>query len=232
MFLLDDLARVFTEVELPNGRALRVRALSDTELRQRDMEALAVSARLAQRLKDSNTAEYAGVILPLLEAPVEGMRQTLLSFRYLSATREAARSITPQYIPFPEGAEEEERREVVLRREGQMKELAEKRGAEVKRLVDETQVELSALGEEDLTRRIRESAASASADGVFADESVHWTIYMACEKPGGGRFFGSIEEVRSLGNAVRAMLYLKYNEVDRVDPFHLPSPSVTGSSPA
>lgn len=231
---LDDLCRPAVDKTLPNGKTVRVRALSDVERRTCDMEALALSARLARALGDKESREYQAYILPtLLEGSDERKRDAIVAYRSLTAVRESNRTVQSRYIPFPDNATDEERREVIDKRQAESLAVLERRAAETKRLIDETRQQIAEMIGETLDAKLEREAKNAISSGLYSDEFVRHTIYHACEFDGGAaRFFASVEAVRSLPVAILNFLWDAYNEVDSIDPFLLASPSVTESSTA
>jgi len=230
---LDDLCRVAKAVELPNGKRLRIRALSDTEQRERDLEALRVSAVFQKALRNEDSREYQAILLPFAESTPEEKRNALTAYRMLSAVREAAQNIRPRFIPFPDNASEDERRDVLNQRLEQMTKITEQRRAETERLVEETKRQVADLNGDGLSALLRKHAISASADGLYTDEFVNQTIYLASEtEDGSARFYASPQVVRSLHAKVRNKLFDEYLEVDAVDPFLLTLPPATESSTA
>lgn len=229
-FLLDDLCRPYEIVTLPNGKNVRVRALSDAELRARDLEATRVSAVMMERLRDPNSREYQSIVLPVLQGDAAVMRQALLAYRSVEAAREVQIEIQPEFIPFPDNASEEEKREVMLRREAQNKEIAEKRAARIAALVEKEKAALSEMDEDKLRDLVSRRSVNGVSDSIWSDEFVIQTIYLSCEvEDGSGRYFVSPDQARGLPRTVRSLLWNKYAEADRIDPFSFASPSPTES---
>lgn len=230
---LDDLCRAYKVVELPNKAKVRVRVLSDTERRECDMEALRASSLLVKQLRDHDSKEYAALILPTLQRGEEGMKEALCAYRELMAIREVAREITPQYIPFPDDAKEDERRDVIEKRTAQFEEIQTQRIARVKEIVESFRKGLEGKPLDDVTAMIGKYAEEGNADSLFQDEYLRWNIYLSCEKEdGNGKFFANIEAVKSMPQKVKMELFKAYAEVDAVDPFLFNKPSVTDSSTA
>lgn len=232
-YWLDDLCRVAQVVDLPNGRRVRVRSLSDVERRACDMDALRTSAVLAEALKDESSKEYQAILLPVIQGGAEKLREALISYRYLSATREMARTIQPDYIPFPDNPSEDERREVITKRGEHLKAISDKRTEGTKLLVDELRVKLEGLGDEDLLLLFKKHASTGNADAMYSDEYVRQAVYVACEtEDGSAKFFKSRDEASGVPAKIRTLLWGALIEADTLDPFLLTSRSATESSTA
>lgn len=228
---LDDLCRAYKVIELPNGAKVRVRVLSDTERRECDMEALRASSVLVKQLRDKDSKEYAALILPTLQRGLDGMKKALCDYRELMAIREVAREITPNYIPFPDDAKDDERRDVIERRTAHFEEIQKKRLDRVTEIVATFRKSLDDKTVDDITAMIGKYAEDGNADSLFQDEYLRWNIYLSCEKEdGNGKFFANIEAVNSLPQKVKMELFKAYAEVDSVDPFLFNKPSVTDTS--
>lgn len=231
--ILDDLCHVCEVVTLPNGRKIRVRAMSDVDRRECELEAMSIAARLVKLLRDDASREYQAILLPQIQGGLERIKSSLAAYRDLSAVREAAREILPEYIPFPDNAQDDEKRDVLLKRTEHLKSINERRIALRKQKVEEFKKSLEAMDEESLTKLFHKNAADGVADSVYMDEYVRYLLYLTCEiEDGTKRFFKSVDEVRSLNPAVRDFLYGEYLKVDSADPFLLQSPSAMESSTA
>ncbi len=231
--MLDDLCHVCEVVTLPNGRKVRVRAMSDVDRRECELEAMSTAARLVKLLRDETSREYQAILLPQIQGGVEKIKASLIAYRDLAAVREAAREILPEYIPFPDNAQDDEKRDVLLQRAEHLRKINERRIELREQKVADFRKSLETMDDESLTKLFHKNAADGVADSLYMDEYVRHLLYMTCEtEDGTKRFFKSVEEVRSLNPAVRDFLYGEYLKVDSADPFLLQSPSATESSTA
>lgn len=229
-YFLNDLCTVCKQYTLPNRVVVSVRALSDVEQRQRELEALRLSATLAERLKDEQSADYQSIILPLLQGEPDALKNNLLAFKRIDATREAALTIRPRYLPFPDNASDEEKRDVVIAREKQNATIAEEKQVYVTKELEKTRLLLETLPDADLRHQLKRYAINGSSYNLYSDEYIRQTVYISTEtEDGKRRYFASVDEVRRLNPKVRDFLWRAYVEVDSIDPFNLPSPSVTES---
>ena len=227
---LDRLCRTAMEVALPNGEKVRVRVLSDTERRDVELHALRESALLVEKLRKEDSPEYQAILLPVRQGGAERIRESLVAYRRVVFIRESIREIAAQFIPFPDNATDAEKRDVLLRREAQTPELIQKRAEWVDKRLTEYRESLADKAEADLLQLFDKQAADGNANGLYQDEILRATVYYSTETPDGqAHYYASLEEVRGLPTSILTFLHDRYLEVDRVDPFLLPSPSVTES---
>lgn len=230
---LDRLCRTAKQVTLPNKAEVRVRTLSDVERRDCELHALRESALLVEKLRAQDSKEYQAILLPVRQGGADRIRDSLVAYRRVVFAREVGRDLPMQFIPFPDNAGDEERREVILKRDQAFKDLTERRAKRVDELIEAYRQSLTDKSESDLMALFDRQAADGNANGLYQDEVVRSTVYYATETPDGSkRYFTDLDEVRGLPTRVLTFLYEQYLEADSADPFLLPSPSATESSTA
>lgn len=231
--LLDRLCRVYKSSSLPNGDTVRLRCLSDTEKRECELEALYASSKVVQRLRDKSSRDYQAIILKIKMDGVEVMREALVAYFRLHYTRQSFREVKEKFIPFPDNAQDDERRDVLIRRSDQREAIGKQRQEWVAAKVVDYAQSLDGKSEDELGALIDKYAADGNANIFYNEEYVRAAIFYATETSDGTRrFYASLDEVRALPAQIVNALYHDYQGVDGVDPFLLKSPSATDTSTA
>lgn len=225
---LDSLFRVATEVTLPGGEVVRVRALSEYELSARERYAQAEAARFVKRVSDENSEEYAALILPLLQSDEQSREIALRIYLRSDAKRMARERHAPKYIPIPDGATEEEERRVLIQREEEIARVEEKRREDTEKIYAELEKDLEKMDGNKILSALREKTIEYAASSIKTRELVAYTIYAATERPGGGKRFSSPAEARELPESVRDIIIAAFAEVNNKDPLSLSGQSLTG----
>ena len=211
---LDDLFRVVDDFTLPGGRVVAIRVLSDSELKIRDDEASRVSAAVAREFANVKSKTYKSVVLPLeQEADDDTVRSLLVSIRATEHHLEAVAMFPLDVIPLPDDASKEEIVEVEDARENDVKLVEEARTEHTKKRVEAYRESLEELDREALIKRLRPAMSVPYSMAARQQAFVDWTIHLSTEK------VFSIGDIEQMNPKVKDALYVKYREVDDVDPF-------------
>lgn len=212
---LDDLFRTTKDVELPGGRTISVRVLSDPEIRVRDNQSQRAYQQVARAFRNKESEEYIQNVAPLEDAEDESLRALLVAMHAVTVRHEAVREIRPTVIPEPEGAMPDELLDVEDRRAAEDKRVYEERVAHVEARLNTYRDSLAELGSEVLLERAKSQISVPFASDAADEEFACWTIHLATDKE------LDVEDVRGMNPKVKEILMAAYLEVDRIDPFAL-----------
>jgi len=232
---LDDLFRVVMDVEVL-GRKMYVRALSDFDVQARDEYALRASARARRSLSDS-TSEDAQARLGWLDTATDEQLQKAVGYLIEAVdqpelTRQVIRDIEPRMIPFPDGADDDEKADVLKQREDEIKRVEKERLAFIEQGLKERKAKTATMTREQMIAFARQKQIELQArlESVRAFDS--YTIYASCflDENCHIRFCATPEIAGDLQIEVRSLMVGKYLEVDSVNPLELKYFLSTGAS--
>lgn len=231
---LDDLFRVVAEVNV-RGRILWIRALSDFDIQARDQFALLKSAQKRKRLRDPNSNDYVATLEWLETAPDEELRSSLILMKSSELTRNSVMDIRVKIIAMPDKPTEEERLDIIDKREKEAERVNSERLAYIKARLDEYKESLKDLAHDDLLKRTRENQTlfSIQAESIRSYES--YTIYAGyfTDRECLHHYLESPDDSTKLASNIRAQLVnLYYKEMDRVSQLDLQYFLSTGGSTA
>lgn len=229
-FGIDKLFRAYKEVELPNGTVLRVRALSDLEIRTIDQRALALSAEYREKLDRQDSDEYRALVYDSGKWDEDAIIDMLEPYYRLQFVEEAARKIPYEYIPFPENASEEQRREILAKRQKSEEEIRKKRDKFVEDSLKRKINKLRKLAHDQFVAETLKDIKEMAARLEYSTYRTLLILLAACEKEDGERYFSNLEEVMSVPERIRNELFLAYNEVSAIDVWELEKNSSTDTS--
>ena len=212
---LDKLFRTTTDVELPGGRTVSVRVLSDPDMRVRDDMAQRAFRRVARAFRDEEGDEYINNVAPLDDANDDSLRSLLVALHSVIVRQEAVREIRPTVIPEPEGAAPDEKIEVEDRRDAEDKRVQKERVAHIEARLNKYRKSLEELDSDALLDRARAGISAPFSTDAADEEFTCWTIHLSTD----GAF--DVEDVRNMHPAIKDKLMEAYLEVDQIDPFDL-----------
>jgi len=218
---MDAMYRVRTTVTMPDGAVMVVRTLSEAEVQTKNRMALDASRQRADRLRDPQSDEHKELIAPLHWLNANAARAILVSLKQTELRREAVSQIPYEFIPIPDGASLEEKREILSRREKSEEETRTKREKWVSARLSEYQSKIEQLDHETLLLELESQTILAYAYQAYFDTLQYATLYLACRRDDGSRWFSSLEQVQEMGVAVLDKIFAAYREVDSVDPWEL-----------
>lgn len=216
---LDRLFRAVIPFELAS-QEFTARALSGSERDERSLYATNEARLLEKALKDKESAEYQFHLGYYDHLDESALREFLVLVRRGYLYREAGDKFKLIRHEFPEKATEEEKRDVLNRRE----EAEAKHNSDIEAWVDKGmekyQAEVDALPMDEVLstsqKLARERVLSARANEAYA----HYSIWKSIEQDG-KPYFRTIDEARDVGKEVGLQLYVKVQEVDNIDPLKL-----------
>jgi len=224
MLTTDRLYRALLPFEF-HGQALVARALSGPENDERNLHATRTAMLLERKLKDPESVEYWGNLRVYDEMAPETLRELLLAFRRTTYRQDAVRDEPPTYIPFPENATEEQKREVLARRDEEAAAWGQRIDESVKRRMKSFEDSLATLAPEALLAQVKRAAIYNLTNAAANDAFVHYSLYLSIQTPQGERRFASVEEAAGLPDPVVTVFYQKVREVNEIDPLAWSGPS-------
>ena len=216
---LDRLYRVSKVIDLPDETKVRVRALSDAERQQIELDALSAAMRFDRKIKDTDSNEYMCYIYPLKEAAQDVLVDVLCLWQRGEAQTEAMKEIKDEFIPIPDNASFVEKKAVLIQREEVESATERKREAYVENVIEAARKKYKKLDEETLRKEATARRMQyLSATEAFTEKMCR-AVFYGTEKVEGGRFFESIGDVKELDSTILSFLYTQQREVDSLDPW-------------
>lgn len=223
---IDRLFRVHKAVEVL-GNKLSIRALSGPEMQERERAALLAGLALEKRLRDSESDDYQLTLAGFNELEKPSLVAYLTASNVTKARADSETKIPLHIPPFPEGANDAEKRSVLEKREELEAEHAKKIEEETKRLSDVYQKELEQRDQPWLLNTAQRVAKNNVIQSETNSEYAYYGVYLAVCDASGSRYFTSSKEVRSLPNQVTRILLEYLDEVNKIDPLALNGASST-----
>jgi hypothetical protein len=212
---LDKLFRTTTDVELPGGRTVSVRVLSDPDIRVRDDMSQRAYRRVARAFRNEESEEYINNVAPLDDASDDSLRSLLVALHSVAVRHEAVREFRPAVIPEPEGATPDEKIEVEDKRDAEDERVQKERIAHIEGRLNKYRKSLKELDPKALLDRAKAGISAPFSTDAADEEFMCWTIHLSTD----GAF--EVEDVRNMHPAIKDKLMEAYLEVDRIDPFDL-----------
>lgn len=233
---IDRLFRVHKQVEVL-GHKLTIRCLSGPESQDRDRYSLMAGLTLEKKLRNHESEEY----LTTLSGYKNFDRDSLIAFLkvgYVGEAEDKAREKYPlNYVPFPDGALEEERRRTLESRESTEKKNEADVTAEVKRLMESYEKSLADTPVDELLVKVESRVIGMAVNRATNESYAYYALYLSVHDLEGKRYFSTPEEPRGLHDSITIMLMKEFKEVNGVDPlalsgqFSMGLPATTGVSP-
>ena len=225
-FTLDELYNTEARVTLPNDKVVTVRTLTDAEVNMRDLASLEASSRKEEELSDKTGEQYLSMIEPLERLDPPDLIAIIMAVRE-RLVDERVRSEYPfRYIPFPDEATEDERREVLTKRREHEERVRQRRSEEKSRRLTEEREELESLSEEELLGRATNNLVRTEMFTAQMAEFYAQTLHLACRDDGDKPVF-DLGVIRrhgrkdGLNEMVFSRLLEVYGEIDTTDPWEL-----------
>jgi len=225
---LDDLFNVEATVTLPGGEAIIVRTLTDAEIQMRDKASITAAAAVEAKLLDKESDEHKEMIEPLQQLGRDDLIIIIMAVADVTTRAEVEREYPYRYVPLPDDASEEEKREVTRRQEESEARVLHLRSEEVSTRLTDIANKLSELDEDKLRSRAVNAAMQSSIFNAKYEEFIVQTVYMSARIGSGkGRNRFDLEHVKGHGkkdglneNVFRYLLQV-YGTVDTADPWEL-----------
>ena len=202
-----------------------MRTLTDAELSLRELTSLEASSVTEERLEDEASEEYKSIIAPLSRLDPPDLIAVIMAVRG-RFIEERVRSEFPfRYIPFPDDATEEEKREVLTSRREHEATVRQKRSEDYSTRMAKDRGELEGLDTEELIAKAKNALISTEVFTAKLTEFHIQTIYMACVVDGKPAFDFDVVKNHGtkggLNDRVFSRLLGVYGEVDTADPWEL-----------
>jgi hypothetical protein len=222
-----------TRKSIPLGEdVVWLRVLSDFDLQARSEYSVLAMVRRRREIDDPKSRAHELYIVGLENAPDDELRGVILLAAQNDLQRDAVRTIRPNYFPPPDNPTDDEKVEIVKKRE----EDAARVIAEVEKFVreglDKTEAEIKDWQHDKLLplakMRQLEQQARLVEIRAFQDYTVFAAYYRdeACKTP----LFAAPEEVSQAAPEVRGYLVGEYFKFDRITQLDLQNLFTTGDS--
>jgi len=212
---------------------LTFRVLSDLALQDRDEYAMLAMARRRRELDDPNSNAHELYIKGLEVAPDDELRGIVLLATQTDLQREAIRTIQQAPLPFPDNASDEEKADIVAKREAEPQRVLDEQNAFVTTRIEEFSKSIKDLNHDELVKMAKQKQFEQQARLVsiraFQDFTVYASVFedWECTK----RYFAKPLQVSELPTEARAAFVIAYfNQVDVISPLDLQRRFMTGDS--
>jgi hypothetical protein len=213
---LEDLFRSKLAVTI-GETTLWLRVLSDFDLQSRDEYDMHAMSTRRRALETPGTMEYETFVADISNHSDEDLRDSILVVAEMEFVREAQSAdlqpdLQPNFYPFPDDATDEEKAEVLAKRDAEPARVEKLRLEWVKKRVEVKKLELSGVAHDQLVFQIKGSQKDAQGRAASMRAFANYTIYAATFKDEAckERAFGSPEQAGELAPAVKGFLYSKY----------------------
>jgi hypothetical protein len=214
---LDALFRARRRTELPDKTNVYVRALSDAERKQRELDAISASIRFDRKLKDKDSSEYLCYIHPVEEADREILVDVLCDWERNDATRTSYKEVKDEFIPYPDNASFEEKKEVEINRAESEAATKEKRSKFVEDAVTKAREKFEKLDDDVLRKEAIGKKVRYLSMMESVNEEIRRGVFYGTVKEDGARYFEDYEQVCQLDSQLLGFLYQQQLEVDSLD---------------
>lgn len=225
-FRLDDLYNTEADITLPDGQVITVRTMTDAEVNVRELASLEVSSVIEERLSDKGDPEYLSLIAPLEHLDPPDLIAVIMAVKTRYIEDRVRAEFPFRYIPFPDDATDEEKRDVLTRRRESEAKVQQRRSEVQSERGAKERADLEELDHDELRARATNALVSTEMFTARLTEYYAQTIFMACVDEDGSPTF-DLEAVRKhgtrggLNEKVFQRLMSVYNEIDDVDPWIL-----------
>lgn len=214
------------------GRVLSVRALSAIDVKNRFDEGTLASVQARRDMKDPTSRRYRIRVSAVLEEiGDDDLRQLIVNATRNQSAVEAVRTIRAELTPIPDGASEDEQRDVVEERQKDL----ERAGALRQKFVDargeQAQVKAAAMDRAALEKEYIRLATIIAIDNAFGEAYEDAGLLYAVRLPSGEPYFSSLDDARALPDEARQKLLEEMRLVNDLDPLRLSGPSSTAQAP-
>lgn len=219
MFRLDEFFRVSKDVELPDGKVVTVRVLSDIDTQARSDYALSEQAKMVELLKDSTSDVYKTRIAILGDSATESLIDIVCDIKRMDYVREAYDLHRTDFYVFPDNATDEEKVNVLQRQAQHEREVREAQTNYVINAENNLRAKLEKMEHASLVEMAKSAAVNTYGVRARLLADRHWVIANAFEVD--GKPVWTIDSVKELPGKVQDFLVAQYQEVDSIDPWEL-----------
>lgn len=230
-YTLDQYLRVLEEMPLPDGRVIYLRSLSDNEMKLRQKAAMFASRTRRVELRDENSAAFLEFLAPLNDEEVENLVKAILSMSRPDTSSEAEDRYPLVHMPYPDGAELEERLDIDEQRKEHRVRVMDDRRKYIEDREKEREKELEGWDKERLIAACKEKVISNQLMVAYLEEHERQLILLGCfsDKKRMKPFFKTSEEATNLNKDIYRSIFAKLREINEVDIFTLEGFSSTES---
>lgn len=226
-FRLDTLFNVEADFPLPDGNSVTVRVLTETELQERDAQALRAYKEVEDQMRADDSEDRKNVIDPLSEADTEMLVAILAQIEAIRFSIEAVRMHPFRFFPFPDDASTEERVAILRQQDEHEAQVRERRRQAIEDHRESYKARIADRDVEDLRKMAERALIAAKADAARQEEFQVQTVYLSCRKGSQGEPYWPLEQVRlhgkggGLSNRLYSEVQSLYYQLDSVDPWEL-----------
>lgn len=221
-FVLDELWRVSTEVELPGHYLATIKAMGDIDNRQVEEYAIAERIRFRRLLEDPFSQEYLSLIEPWQDQTADKLLDHLCySFETLEAIPAAIKAYPQRFVDEPSDADTDAKAAAREEQQRVDKENEAKRLAASAADVQKFRESLSGLPLDALLVRVKEYSVRLYTDARYFDARKWCAIYLSAYDKDGRRIFRSANQVQNVPSQVVALIYAAYVTVNSKNPWDL-----------
>ena len=229
-YSLDDFYRVQGTFDLPDGKKIYLRSLSDDEQNMRRKAATVVSRNRRKELRDESSAAFADFVQPVEWAEDEDLTETIVVLSQQEFQQDAAIQFPRRQIPYPDEADLEEQHEVDDKREQRFLEIIEERRKYVEKRTEEFRKKVQDWTREQRVAKCRELQIGNHAVQAYMEEFFDQLILLGSfsDKKRKKPYFKD-SDVKQLDPRIKAPLMAKLREINELDIFQLQTFSSTAS---
>lgn len=226
--ILDRLFRPTKKISIAD-RPLIVRALSGPEQEARAFYATNQARKLEKELADHESPAYQSRLEFLQEKSVEELALFMTLFHESDIRRDVEKENgTPPFIPIPEEATDEERRETMDAREKTILETKSKVDDLVKTKTDEYVAKnITGKSRDELLKAAKSEISAPYLNERANMAYVHYSLYASVQKPDGSRYFESPDDASNLERNTVFTIFDEFKKVNEIDPLAI---SLNGAS--
>lgn len=228
VFTLDRLYRTQTTVELADGKIITIRALGESEERQREQMAYVGAAKYRKVLRNKDSDEYLAYVEALDELTDEQLRNVLVQiYSQLDGVEEARKQSKPRFVPEPDNADDSEVMDTIEAQEEEDKIANEKFFEALKSITEDYKKMIEPYDREKLLAEAKAMTVRNMAYSEYLRLRILASLYIATEL-NGKRFFSSIEELDNANRDLVNTLYQKFVEVNDVSNWEIAKAALQG----
>lgn len=215
---LDDLFRVSARVEV-FGKTFYLRALSDLDLQEREMEAMLAGAEMREALYDPESRPYKVFTLWMNHADDDMLKRVVVGAETTRLARESFTAVPYGLYPFPDDADDKEKAEVLAKRKAEDERVGQARKDYIDANLKPVQEKLEGMEHDKLLAFARQMQIDFECRNASMQAFNDYTIYAAtfADEACRERVFLSPRQVNDLAPQAKSeLLRLYFAEVDRV----------------
>jgi len=230
LYSLDDFFRVQAEFDLPSGKKIYLRSLSDDEQSIRRKAAVVASRNRRKELRDHSTAAFADFVEPVEWAEDEDLTETIVVLSQQEFQQDAAIQFPRRHIPYPDDADLEEQHDVDDKRDEHWREVIEQRAEYVSKRTEAYREKVQNWTREQRIAKCQELTVANHAVQAYMEEFFNQLILLGSFKDEKRKkqYFGN-SDLKELDPRIKDPLLAELRKINEVDIFQLQTFSSTAS---